>query len=61
MLILPYIISLWHLSKIETSTLCLEITFRLVQKIRSMHDIELFKAKADLSIMCVYPADDVKE
>ena len=26
-----------------------------------MHDIELFTAKADLSIMYVYPADDVKK
>ena len=26
-----------------------------------MHDIELFAARADLSIMYAYPADDVKE
>ena len=26
-----------------------------------MHDIELFTAIADLSIICVYPADDVTE
>ena len=26
-----------------------------------MHDIEQFTAIADLSIICVYPADDVRE
>ena len=26
-----------------------------------MHDIELFTALADLPIICVYPADDVRD
>ena len=34
------------------------ITFLLVQKIRSMHDIELFTIWVCLSIICLFPADD---
>ena len=45
--------------KIETSTLCLEITFALVRNIRLMHDIELFTIWVGLSTICEYPADDV--
>ena len=61
MLISSYIISWWYLSKIETSTPCLEITFWLIQKIRSIQDMEPFMAWMVLSIICVYPADDVRE
>ena len=35
-------ILVWHLSKMEASALCSEITFWLVQNIRSLHNIELF-------------------
>ena len=37
-----------------------EITFWLVQNIRSIHDIELFITCVGLSMICVYPADDVR-
>ena len=45
----------WNLSKIETSTPCLQITFVSVQNIR------LFAIWVGLSIFCEYPADDVLE
>ena len=61
MSVLPTIILLWHFSKIETSTPRLEITFVLVQNIRSMHDVELFTIWVGSSIICEYPADDVRE
>ena len=32
-----------------------------MQKVRSMHDIEPFTARVSLSIICVYPADDVRK
>ena len=56
---LPKIILWWPFSKIETSTPCLEITFVLVQNIRSIH--ELFTIWVGLSIIYEYPADDVRE
>ena len=61
MSILPKIILWWYFSKIEASTPCLEITFVLVQNIRSIHDIELFTIWESLSIICEYLADDVRE
>ena len=61
MSVLLKIILWWHFSKIETSTPCLEITFVLVQNIRSIHHIELFTIWVGLSIICEYPADDVRE
>ena len=45
----------------ESSTPCFEITFWLVQNIRSIHDIELFITCVGLSMFCVYAADDVRE
>ena len=45
----------------EVSAPYLEITFWLVQNIRSIHDTELFITCVGLSIICVYPADDVRE
>ena len=32
-----------------------------MQNIRSMHDIELITIWVDLSIICAYPAEDVRE
>ena len=61
MSILPKIILWWYFSKIEISTPCLQVTFVLVQNIRSIHDIELFTIWVALSIICEYPADDVRE
>ena len=61
MLILPWMILCWHLSKMETSTSYFEITFWLVGNIRSIHGIELFITYVGLSMTCVYPADDVRE
>ena len=58
---MPYIISWWNLSKIETSTPGLEITFCFVQKIRSVHDIELFTTWVGLSIICLCPAVTLRE
>ena len=51
----------WHLSKIQTSTPQLEILFWLVQNKRSLHDIELFTIWVGLSVICLYPADNVTE
>ena len=45
----------------EASTPYFEITSWLVQNIRSIHDIELFITYMGLSMICVYPADDVRE
>ena len=45
----------------ETSTLYFEITFRLVQNKRSIHDIELFIKCVGLSMICVYSTDDERE
>ena len=61
MSILPKIILWWYFSKIEVSTPCLQVTFVLVQNIRSIHDIELFTKWIGLSIICEYPDDDVRE
>ena len=60
MSILPQMILCWHLSKMETTSY-FEITFWLVGNIRSIHSIELFITYVGLSIICVYPADDVRE
>ena len=45
----------------EASTPYFEITFWLVQNIRSIQDNELFITCVGLSMICVYPADDVRE
>ena len=45
----------------EASAPYFEIIFWLVQVIRSIHDIELFIKSVGLSMICVYPADDVRE
>ena len=45
----------------ERSTLYFEITFRLVQNKRSIHDTELFIKCVGLSMICVYPTDDERE
>ena len=45
----------------EASTPYYEITFWLVQNIKSIHDIVLFISRVGLSMICVYPADDVGE
>ena len=45
----------------EASTPYFEITFWLVQNIKSIHDIVLFISRVGLSMICVYPADDVGE
>ena len=51
----------WNLSKIETATPYFEIAFWLVQNKRSMHHIELFTIWVGLSMICLYPADNVRE
>ena len=45
----------------ETSTSYFEITFWLVGNVRSVHCVELFIAYVGLSMICVYPADDVRK
>ena len=45
----------------ETSIPYFDIQFWLVQNIRSIHDIELFITCVGLSMIFVYPADDVRE
>ena len=45
----------------EASTPYFEIKFWLVQNMRSIHSIELFITCVVLSIVFVYPADDVRE
>ena len=45
----------------EALTPYFKITFWLVQNIRSIHDIELFITCVGLSMIFVYPADDVRE
>ena len=45
----------------ETSIPYFDIQFWLVQNIRSIHDIELFITCVGLSMICVYPTDDVRE
>ena len=45
----------------EELTPCLEIAFRLVQNISSMHDKEFFATKIGLSVICAYQDDDVKD
>ena len=45
----------------ETSTPYFKIAFWLVQNIRSIHDVALFITCVGLTVICVYPADDVKE
>ena len=45
----------------EASTPYFEITFWLVQNIRSIHGIELFITCVGLSVIFVCPADDVRE
>ena len=45
----------------EASTPYFSITFSLVQNIRSIHDIEIFITCVGLSLICVYPADDVRD
>ena len=51
----------WHLSKIEASTPYFEIIFWLVQNLRSIHNAELFVTCVALSLIYVYPANDVRE
>ena len=38
-----------------------DITFWLVQNIRSIHNIELSVTCVCLSLICIYPADDLRE
>ena len=38
-----------------------EIIFWLAQNKKSMHDIELFITRIVLSVICLYPADNVRE
>ena len=45
----------------EAATPYSEITFWLVQNIRSVHNIKLFLTGVGLSIIFLYPADDVRE
>ena len=45
----------------EGSAPYFEITFWLVQNIKSINDIELFISCVSLSMICVYPANDVGE
>ena len=45
----------------EASTPYFEITFWLVKNLRSIHDVEVFITCVGLSLICVYPADDVIE
>ena len=45
----------------ETSTSYFEITFWLVGNIRSIHGTELFITYVGLSMICIYPANDVRE
>ena len=45
----------------EASAPYFEITFWLLQIRRSIHDIELFITCVGLSMICVYPTDDVRE
>ena len=61
MSVLPYMILRWHLPKMEASTTYFSITFSLVQNIRSIHHIEIFITCVGLSLICVYPADDVRD
>ena len=45
----------------ETSTPYFKIAFWLVQNIRSIHGVALFITCVGLTVICVYPADDVRE
>ena len=45
----------------EASTPYFEITFWLLKNLRSIHDVELFITCVGLSLISVYPADDVRE
>lgn len=45
----------------EASTPYFKIAFWLVQNIRSIHNVALFITCVGLTVICVYPADDVRE
>ena len=45
----------------ETSTLCLEVTFWLVKNITSIHDKELLTTSVGFSIISLYSVDGVRE
>ena len=45
----------------EALTPCLETAFRLVHNISSILDKEVFTTKIDLSVICGYQDDDVKD
>ena len=51
----------WYFSKMETPTLCLEVTFWLVKNITSIHDKELLTTSVGFSIISLYSVDGVRE
>ena len=43
------------------TTPCLEITFRLTQNLKLMHDIKLYITWVGFSIICEYQSEDMRE